>query len=300
MLIPPLLGVGARVALVCPAGPLRGEHELRQAADNVRSFGWEPVPGEHVLARTGYFAGSDADRLRDLNDAFAADDIDAIWCVRGGYGAIRLLEHIDYASLHRRPKPVIGFSDVTALHAAIGTRAELVSFHGPTARAPLSTFSRDSLERALVRGEDPCGMAAGGRVIRAGRARGPLRGGNLALLAALAGTPYAPSFAGAIVVLEDVNEAVYRIDRMLQQLRLAGMLRGVRGIVAGQFTECPEESDDGARALDDVLAETAAACGVPCIAGAPIGHIEEQWTLPLGRDAELSAEGGDITVRVRS
>ena len=291
MLIPPLLAPGARVALLAPAGPLRGEDDLARALDNVRSFGWEPLAGKHVLARTGYFAGTDAERFDDLQRALDDDDIDAIWFARGGYGAMRLLEHIDFDALRRRPRVIIGYSDITALHAAIGVRAELVTYHGPTARARLSAFSRDSLTRAVVAGADPCGAAPGARVLRPGRARGTLRGGNLALLAALAGTPYAPSLDGALLVLEDVNEAVYRIDRMLQQLRMSGMLRGVRAIVAGHFTDCPPESDDGARSLDDVLMETADRLGIPCVARVPVGHIEDQWTIPLGRTAELVADG---------
>jgi muramoyltetrapeptide carboxypeptidase len=277
---------------------LRGAQELERALDNARSLGWEPEPGDHVLARAGYFAGTDAERLRDLNRAIAADGVDGIWFARGGYGALRLIEHVDYAALRRRPKVLIGYSDITALHAAIGVRAELVTFHGPTARAPLSPFSRDSLERAVVRGENPCGGAPGARVIRTGRARGPLVGGNLALLAALAGTPFAPRMDGAVLVIEDVSEAVYRIDRMLQQLRLSGMLRGCRGIVAGHFTDRPETSVDGERPLDEVLLETAETLDVPCIAGAPIGHIDEQWTVPLGREAEMVAEEGSVIVSV--
>lgn len=297
MLMPPLLEHGARVALVAPAGPLRGEEDLARAIDNVRHFGWDPVPGAHVLARSGYFAGSDGERLDDLQRAISARDIDGIWFVRGGYGAMRLLEALDYDALRRRPKTIIGYSDITALHAAIGTRSGLVTHHGPTARARLSSFTRDSLTRAVVTGEDPCGSASTARVLRSGRARGTLRGGNLALLAALTGTPFAPSLDGALLVLEDVNEAVYRIDRMLQQLRLSGMLRGVRGIVAGHFTDCPPESDDGSRALDDVLLEIADVLGVPCVAGVPIGHIEDQWTIPLGKSAELRADA-EVALRV--
>lgn len=298
MVTPPLLGAGSLVAIVAPAGPLRGEADLACAIANARSLGWEPVPGAHVLERSGYFAGTDAQRLRDLDHAFGDADIDGVWCARGGYGVMRLLEQIDYAALRRRPRALIGFSDITALHAAVGIRAGLVTYHGPTARAPLSVFSRDSLERAVVRGGDPCGPAPLARVLSPGRARGLLRGGNLALLASLAGTPFAPPLDGAILVLEDVHEPVYRLDRMLQQLLLAGMLRGCRAILGGQFTDCAEESDDGSRRIDDVLAEFAGILGIPCIAGAPIGHVEEQWTLPLGREAEMIAEDGVVTVRV--
>jgi len=285
--MPPLLAPGARVALVAPAGPLRGEEDAARAVENARAFGWEPVLGRHALARRGYFAGTDAERAADLNHALADDAIDGVWCLRGGYGAMRILDHLDYGALRRRPKPLLGYSDVTALHCAVAARSGLVSYHAPTARAHLTPFSRDSLERAVMQGGDPCGEAPGARPLRPGRAAGTLAGGNLALLASLVGTPFAPALEGAILVLEDINEAVYRVDRMLRQLLLAGALRGCRAIVFGQCTVCPEESDDGARPLDDVVAEIAEAIGVPCLAGVPVGHIDDQWTLPLGAVAEL-------------
>jgi muramoyltetrapeptide carboxypeptidase len=291
---PPRLEPGARVALVAPSGPLRGEAELARAIANVRSFAWEPVVADHALARTGYFAGADDERLIDLQRALDDDSIDAIWCLRGGYGSMRLLDRLDFAALVRRPKALLGFSDITALHCAAQCVAGVISYHGPTARAELTEFSRRSLTAALIDGSEPCGHARGALRVRGGSARGRLAGGNLALLAALAGTPYAPELSGAILVLEDVNEAVYRIDRMLQQLRLSGMLRGVRGLAFGAFTEAPEDAGDGARRLDDVILETADLLRVPCVSGIPVGHIDDQWTLPLGVQAELDADARSL------
>jgi muramoyltetrapeptide carboxypeptidase len=294
---PPALAPGARVALVAPAGPLRGAADLERAVENARRLGWEPVPSGHALDRRGYFAGHDADRLADLNAALADDAVDGVWCLRGGYGAMRLLDRVDYDALRRHPKPVVGYSDITALHAAIGRQAGVTTFHGPTARAVLSPFSRDSLVRAVSHATDPCGGdRTSARTLRRGRARGVLVGGNLALLAALAGTPYAPNYEGAILVLEDVNEAVYRVDRMLRQLLLAGALRGLRGIAFGHCTDCPPESDDGARALDEVVAELADTLAVPCAIGLPVGHVDDQWTVPLGAVAELDADRGALHV----
>jgi muramoyltetrapeptide carboxypeptidase len=294
----PQIAAGARVALIAPAGPLRGEVELNRAIENVRSLGWTPHAAPHVLAREGYLAGTDALRLADINAALVDDSIDAVWCIRGGYGMMRVLETIEYAALRRRPKPIIGYSDVTALHSAIATRCEIVSFHGPTARGVLTPFSRHSLECALT-GADSCGVAKSADTLHAGRARGRLVGGNLALLCALSGTPFAPNYDDAILVLEDVNEAVYRIDRMLTQLRLAGALARCKGLVFGQFTDIPGDSPEeslGARTLIDVLSEVAAALRIPCIAGAPVGHIADQWTLPLGADAEIDADAGTLRI----
>lgn len=296
MRLPPPLTSGARVALVGPAGPLSGQPELDTAIANASRLGWEPVVGPNVLARHDYLGGTDAQRLHDLNAALADETIDAIWCVRGGYGAIRLLAHIDYASLTRRPRALIGFSDITALHAAIGTRCELVSYHGPTARGELSPFSRDSLQRATIERRDPCGSAPEARTIRRGRAHGRLVGGNLALLAALAGTPYAPDYRGALLVLEDVGEPAYRIDRMLVQLALSGALAQIAGLVVGHFTQTASAHEIPQQSLDDLVREAAEIAGVPAVAGVPVGHIHDQWTIPLGADAELDADALSLTV----
>lgn len=308
-LLPPALAPGARVALVAPAGPLRDESELERAMQNARALGWEPVVGAHALARRGYLAGTDADRAADLNRAIAARDIDGIWCLRGGYGVMRILEAVDYAALRSRPKPLIGYSDITALHLAVRERCGLVSYHGPTARSRLTPFSRDSLECAVVRREDPCGVAPAACVLHPGRARGPLVGGNLALVTALIGTPFAARLDGAILVLEDVNEAVYRIDRMLRHLRLTDTLARCAGIVFGSFTELADDAEareaagDPAGGVEDpqitlasLLAETAAGIGLPCLSGVPVGHVDDQWTLPLGADAILDADARLLSV----
>jgi muramoyltetrapeptide carboxypeptidase len=285
--------MGARVALIAPAGPLRGPEDVAAAEANTRVFGWEPVVGESVLACDGYLAGSDAQRLADINWALNDATIDALWCIRGGYGITRILDEIDYDALIRHPKPVIGYSDITALHCAIGQRCHLVSYHAPTARATMTPFTRNSFERALIFGEDPCGTAHSARTVRAGTAQGRVMGGNVALLSALCGTPYAPDLRDAILVLEDINEPVYRIDRMLHQLAMTGALAEVRGIAFGQCTGC-EDGDDGARegrTLDRVLREVADRFTIPCVAGFPFGHVDDQWSLPLGYLATLDADG---------
>jgi muramoyltetrapeptide carboxypeptidase len=287
---------GARVALVAPAGVVRHDHDIDRACDNVRSFGWTPILGEHVRDQAGYLAGTDADRLHDINAAFASDEVDAIWCLRGGYGTLRLLATIDYPALRRRPRPVIGFSDITALHSAIHRQCGIVTFHGPTARSTLTEFSRESLASALVEQRDPCGAAPAARVLRSGRATGRVAGGNLALITALLGTPFAPSFDGAILILEDIGEAIYRVDRMLRQLILAGALQRCAAIVAGDFRPPRDEVPADNRTLDEVLTEAATLAGIPCLAGAPFGHIANQWTVPLGAIAELDTEARTLRV----
>lgn len=300
MKVPPLLLPGSRVALVAPAGPLRNEADLQLACDNARAMGWEPVVGEHVLERTGYLAGSDEHRLADLN-RFAEDrSIDGIWCIRGGYGAMRILDQVDFSAWFRRPKALIGYSDITALHCGLNARADLVSFHGPTARAHLTEFTRASLRAAVVDGSESCGTAPNAVTLAGGRTRGRLIGGNLALLTALCGTRYTPSYAGAILIVEDVNESLYRIDRMLTQLRLSGALHLVAGIAFGQFTEIPDESENESRSdrtLIELLSEFAKRTTIPCLANIPVGHIADQWTVPLGSIAELDADSKTLSVR---
>ena len=296
MRLPPPLSSGARVALIAPAGPLRSSAELDVAAAQAVSFGWEAVVGEHALARHGYLAGTVDERLRDLNAALADDSIDGIWCLRGGYGAMRILDGLDVDAMRRHPRALIGYSDITALHAALSGPADVITFHGPTARASLTGFSRDSLERAVVRHQDSCGVAAAARVLQPGRARGRIVGGNLALLASLCGTRFAPDYTGAILILEDVGEATYRIDRMLRQLAMAGALSAIAGFVYGQFSEGTDPDDASSCALDDVLMEAARIGGVPAIAGAPIGHINDQWTIPIGAMAELDADNRTLHI----
>ncbi len=256
--------------------------------------------GAHVLDRYSYFAATDADRISDFNAALRNDSIDAIWCLRGGYGVMRILEHLDYDAMRKHPKPIMGYSDISALHAAVGRACEIVSYHSPNARTPLTAFARESFERALLRGVDSCGVAPRARTIRGGVARGRLAGGNLSLISSLAGTPYLPDLDGAILVVEDTNEGLYRVDRMLTQLALAGELAGLAGIAFGYCTSCGADESPGdtrlSRTLDDLLAEFASALNIPCIVGIPMGHVDDQWTIPLGAAATLDADSLTLSV----
>lgn len=296
---PAPLPPGARVALLSPSGPLNGPHELERALSTVESFGWVPVPGAHALARSGYFAGDDAARAADLVRAIEDDDIHGIWCLRGGYGAARLLPVLDdvlrQTPSDLPPKPLIGFSDITALHA-LWQQHGWVSFHGPVARGQLSAFSREAFRTIVAQGREASWVAESASVLSPGRATGRLAGGNLALVASLVGTPWACRFDGALVVLEDVGEATYRLDRMLTQLLLSGALDGCVGLVLGHFTDCPDTTADGTRSIEAVVQEVADRLKVPALLGVPIGHIEEQWTLPFGAMATLDAEARTLHV----
>jgi muramoyltetrapeptide carboxypeptidase len=293
---PPALKPGARIALVAPAGPL-GDGAVDRAIDRVHAWGFEAVPGEHVRKRHGYLSAMDQERAQDLNAALADDSVDAVWALRGGYGVMRILPSVDWESLARHPRAVIGFSDNTALHLGI-QRLGMTSFHGPhPATNELNDFSRDSLLSALTLTDAPGILpfpadAPGAEAIAGGTAEGRLVGGNLSLIAATLGTPYAINADGAILFLEEVGEAPYRVDRLLQQLRLAGVLNGVAGIALGAFTEGGDDADSpGVR---DVLADVLGGLGVPVAHGFPFGHVDDNWTLPVGVRARLDADAGTV------
>ena len=294
---PPRLRAGARVSLVAPAGPIE-EDAIDRALRNCERFGFEGVLASGVRSRHGYLAGEDAARAADLQRAIDDPAIDAVWALRGGYGTVRLLDRLDLKLLHERPKPFIGFSDNTALHRLL-TGEGLISFHGPHAPAAFPSFTEACFRHVLFETE-PAGtlpVPEGGpplRTVRGGRADGVLLGGNLALLASLCGTRWSPAVRDAILVVEDVGEAAYRIDRTWTQLRLAGCLDGVRGVVLGRFTERPERP--GERPFDDVLNDLVEPLGVPVLADAPVGHVDLQWTLPLGVRARLDADRGKLEI----
>ena len=298
--------------MVAPSAAPNEPERIRFAIDTVESLGFKVKPGAHLFDREGYLAGSDAARAADLNAMFADDGVDAIWCVRGGYGASRILPALDYALMQRKPKALIGYSDITALHMAIHRHAGLVTFHGPVAFRAFTPYSLGELKRVLWTGETPVRLGGPppferteGRVdwenrvatLVPGRARGRLLGGNLCLMSHLCGTPYFPDLRGAILFLEDVEEAYYRIDRMLTQLWLSGALAGVAGVAFGKFTNCdPSAFFLQNRPLEDILAERCRALGVPAVSGIMVGHIEDQTTLPVGCLAELDADAGTLTL----
>jgi muramoyltetrapeptide carboxypeptidase len=296
MIAPPRLRAGSRVALVAPAGPVTAE-KIETALRNCRHFGFEPRLGRHARGRAGYLAGADADRLADLREAIESAEIDAIWALRGGYGTMRILPQLDLAPLTRRPKVFIGFSDNTVFHLA-AARLGLVTFHGPHAGATLPPLAEASFRRVLFEaapgGTLPGTAESPPRTLIGGTAEGPLIGGNLAMLASCAGTGCALEARGAILVIEDIGEPLYRIDRLLTQLRLSGALDGVAGCAIGQFTDCDVEG--GTAELDALFIERLGGAGIPIVAGLPFGHVDLNWTLPFGVRTRIDADRGTLTL----
>lgn len=292
MIRPPRLRPGSRVALIAPAGPVTAER-IDIALDRCARFGLEPVLGAAARStHAAYLAGTDRERLSDLRWALTAPGIDAVWALRGGYGTMRLLRDIDLAPLIERPRPYIGFSDNTALHLAFSARG-IVSFHGPHAGGDATPLAEACLHTVLFEpapaGLLPLPQTPPPVMLRTGIAEGPLIGGNLALLAAMCGTPGAPVARDAILFIEDIGEHAYRLDREWMQLTLAGALDGVAGLAFGRFTDCGEPED-----MHALLAGFAETAGVPAVAQLPIGHEPDNWTLPLGVRARLDAGRGTL------
>jgi len=294
---PPRLRSGDTVAVIAPGGVVRDRPALERGIAALRSLGYQVRCGATVDARLGYLAGDERLRREDLLRMFTADDVRAIFCARGGFGVTRLLPTIDPTVLARRPKIFMGYSDVSPLLVALVQRAGMVAFHGPMVAADLGAApsSRPEAPGLDPHSESQLTALLGGaeqtevvipRVVRQGAARGPLIGGCLSLLAATAGTPYALRGEGAVVFIEDVGEAPYRIDRMLTQLEQAGTFAGIRAVVFGVMTSCGDSRPDDV-GVDAVIEEFAGRLRVPVGAGLPSGHGRPNFTLPFGLDVDV-------------
>lgn len=299
---PPRLVAGDTVALVSPASPPRSREFLRQGQHHLEQIGFHVKRGPHVMAERGYLAGSEQERLHDLEAAFRDPIVKAVICARGGYGVSRLLGTFDVELARRQPKALVGFSDITVLHLAL-QRAGVVSFWGPMPCSGLwSAFSARGVVRALM-SRDPVGrVPTSGRsrpkALRRGVATGPLTGGTLSLLAASLGTPYEVETRGRIVFLEDVGEEPYRVDRLLVQLIAAGKLEDAAGVALGAFTDAKVRNSPGRRSLTmrEVFADHLVPLRIPVLSGLAIGHVPDQVTLPYGVDTRIDAGSGTLTV----
>ena len=307
---PPRLRSGDVVGLVEPAGFSDDAFQVEQVKSTLAAMGLVPKVGRYVAARYGYLAGTDQQRASDINAMYADREVRAVFAVRGGWGCARLLPFLDWRTIRANPKLLIGYSDITALHLAFAARAGFPTIHAPNAANSWQEISWNSFwtlafaggtptfRNPEAPGTDPL-LAERWRTttIRPGRAAGRLIGGNLSVLAALVGTPWLPSLDGAILFLEDTGEAEYRIDRMLTQLALAGVLRKVAGVVFGQCTRCTSGIPGYIGfTLPQLLHHHLAPLGVPSFYGANIGHIANQLSVPVGVQAEIDAGAGTIRI----
>ncbi len=305
-LLPGPLRKGDTIALVSPSAATDEALSLQLAREAMEALGFRVVAGAHLASRRGHLAGTDAERAGDLNAAFADPDVKAIVCVRGGSGAARLLPLLDYAAVRRSPKVLLGYSDITALHNALLAQAGLVTFHGPIGSGSWNRFNVDQFRRVFLDRELMTyrnAVDAGDELVprrnrtvtlAGGKARGELVGGNLTVLTALAGSPYLPDFSGKILFLEDVSEAPYRIDRMFSTLKLMGALDRIAGFVFGECTDCDPGDGYGSLTLDQIFEDHIKPLGIPAYRGAMIGHIRQQFILPVGGRVELDADAGTL------
>lgn len=306
VLRPKRLSKGDLVGLIGPAGATFHPDRVEIAQENLAALGLRTRLGDHVLDRYGYLAGKDEDRAADINAFFADPEIRLVLAQGGGWGCNRLLPLLDYDLIRKNPKIVMGFSDVTGLLLGIHARTGLVTFHGPMGGSSWSGFTTEHARRVLfdaeaitmqnLVGDADRLVQVENRVvtITPGTARGRLLGGNLTVLTALMGSGYLPDFDGCILFIEDVREEVYRVDRMLTQLKLAGVLGQISGLVFGRCTDCEPTSRYGSLTLEEVFADHIAPLGIPAWYGSMIGHIKNYFTVPQGVEAEIDAAAGTI------
>jgi len=314
MIRPALLQPGDTIMLVAPAGDL-DEKRMLLAKKRLEERGYRVKMRHDLFAVEGYLAGSDKRRAKELMRAFLHPKVKAIFPGTGGYGTMRILDRLDYEAIRAHPKVLIGFSDLTALHLAIQRHAGLVTFHSPNPQYglgnedDLTPFSAEYFWKAVERSAD--GTRPGYTIemrdgvpepwcLGRGRARGRLTGGNLSMISALEGTPFAVDAQGAVLLLEDTREAPYRIDRMLRQLQLAGKLATLRGAVLGQFTRNYSRedatTDDSRFTVEGVLRQYFEPLSIPVLMSFPVGHHEMNATLPLGAEVEVDADRCELRI----
>jgi muramoyltetrapeptide carboxypeptidase len=294
----PLLVPGDTVGVVAPGFAVRPAR-LHAGVRRLRRMGYRVALGEHVLSRHGYFAGDDAARGKDLRAMLDDDEVRAIWFARGGYGTARLLDHVPWRMLKRRPKLLIGYSDLTALFCAAVRRTGQVCLHGPvvTELGRRETYHAPSLRRLLGGGSTVLRFRKR-QVLAEGSARGTLIGGNLTVLSHLQGTRYAPETRGCVLFLEEVGEEAYRVDRALTHLKMSGAFRGLAGVLVGRCSVPPaRRTFPPDRTLAEVLEDALASLGVPVVTDLPAGHVPGQWTLPLGGTAEIDTLSREVRFR---
>ncbi|MCV9386481.1 S66 peptidase family protein [Reichenbachiella ulvae] len=305
---PKALRPGDTVGLITPGSALVGDAEER-AINNMKALGFKVVKSKNFNVRTGFVAGSDQQRVDDIHEMFSNPEIDGIFCARGGYGTGRLLQMLDYQLIRNNPKVFIGYSDITALHYAIYNQAGLVTYHGPVASSDFTSFTSDTVQETIMSTHKPTlqrpkiwkdKTAESYQYMQLveGKAEGQLVGGNLSIMCSLLGTPYDIDFKGKLIFIEEVGESLYRVDRMLTQLLNTGKLDECAGVVLGVFASCRAKSggvdDDDYVTLTKVLKDRLGDLKVPVIYGLPIGHIDDNATMPMGIRARMDSETGQL------
>lgn len=308
-LIPKHLSEGDTIGIISPASNKFESEPYEIAVETFQAMGLKVKLGNHINAHYGHLAGTDEDRAEDLNNMFKDPEVNAIIALRGGSGAARILDKIDYENISKNPKIFIGYSDITALHMAIYAKTGLVTFHGPMAISKWNNFSYTIFKEILFNkqafffentkelGDNLVQVNNRIRTIRPGKAEGILLGGNLSVLSGIMGSEYVPDWENKILYLEEVGEKIYAIDRMMSQLKLAGVLDNISGFVFGKCTDCdPGGSGYGSLTLEEVIDHYIKPLGIPAYSGAMFGHVDNNSTIPNGISATIDANKGTITM----
>lgn len=299
------LKFGDTLGLIAPSGAVRTEGAIERAVAETERMGFKVKLGESVGQKYGNLSGTDEVRARDINAMFADDEVDAIICIRGGYGTMRLLDRLDYDLIAKHPKIFVGYSDITALHIALLEKCGLATFHAPMAVSdwsgkPLDDFSRECMYRVLMHAQ-PAGELANPpeyprQTVNPGQAEGLLVGGNLTLIAGSLGTPWELDTKGRILFIEEVDEHTYCVDRLLTQLRNAGKFEDCAGVVFGDFADCTIEYPAFGLTLEEVIRDVVAPCGKPVFTGLRCGHCSPKLSLPLGVKCRMDADKCTLNV----
>ncbi|MBD2210662.1 LD-carboxypeptidase [Nostoc linckia FACHB-104] len=294
---PPHLQIGDTVGLIAPASTVDSQ-DIATAQRNIADLGLKVKLGKHILDRYGYLAGKDRDRAFDINSMFADPSVKAIIAMRGGWGCNRLLPWLNYTNIRKHPKILLGYSDITSLLLAINARSRLITFHGPVATSTWNQFTVDYFRRILFNKEavtmqNPTPGEVKIEIITPGKAKGKLVGGNLSVLSAMIGSMYLPAWHNSILFIEEIGEDVYRVDRMLTQLKNAGILNQIAGFIFAQCTDC-SLGDAPNFTLMQVLQDHIHPLNVPAWYGSMIGHIKNKFTVPVGAAVEIDANSGTI------
>nr|WP_240986822.1 LD-carboxypeptidase [Acididesulfobacillus acetoxydans] len=305
MVKPRALKKGETVGLVAPSGPVPKPEIVDAAVAKVLELGFNVKVGESCRGSYGYLAGCDEVRANDLNAMFADPLISGIISMRGGYGALRILDKLDYRTIARNPKVFVGYSDITCLHLAFNKMCNLVTFHGPMATTDMlpdfDAFSKESFLKAITANgpldmlNNPSGEPI--KCLTKGKASGPIVGGNLSLISALMGTPYEIDTKDKLLLLEDIDEHPYRVDRMLTQLRLAGKFAQCSGVIIGDWNNCVPEEGKPSLSLMDLVEGIIAPFGKPAIYNFKAGHSQPKITVPFGVEAVLDADSCTLSIK---
>jgi muramoyltetrapeptide carboxypeptidase len=298
---------GDRIGVIAPSSRLKQE-QIDTAIQQIEGFGMIPVLSKHIAAHNGYLAGTDEERVEDINEMFADKSIKAIWCGRGGYGSTRILHLLDYKTIKKNPKPFIGYSDISAYHIAIFQKTGLITFHGPIPSGIMKGITLEEFQKLFFENKpifyDFKTMPLVGdtskydvlETLRPGVANGKLIGGNLTVVSSMVGMPHAPNFKNSIAFFEDIDEQPYRIDRMLTQLIYGSNLKEAKGILLGQFTSCEAKDPSTSFTLLEALKDRLLPLGIPILAGTPFGHVPNNLTIPVGVEAILDATNQTLKI----